>query len=114
LLSFVARAVRCAVTTVKEEGMAVIRKLGSSASRRLLRRVTKPIPIIGTAVVIVTAAGVLRRKGVFRGGVDIALDAVPVIGTAKGLIELVRGDFIPEKPPEARAKGRAKRPSKAA
>ena len=74
------------------------RSLQSSALRTLVRRVTKPIPIVGTAVVLLTAAEVLRRKGVFRGGLEIALDSLPFIGTAKGLVELVRGDFIPEKP----------------
>ena len=73
------------------------RSLQSSALRSLVRRVTKPIPIVGTAVVLLTAAEVLRRKGAFRGGLDIALDSLPFVGTAKGLVELVRGDFIPEK-----------------
>ena len=71
--------------------------LRTSAMRALLRRATKPIPIVGTGVVLLTAAGVLRRKGLLRGGLDLALDAVPIVGTAKGLVELVRGDLIPER-----------------
>lgn len=63
----------------------------------VLKRATKPIPVIGTVVVLATAYGVLRRKGFLRGTVDIALDALPIIGTAKGLVEVVRGDVIPDR-----------------
>jgi hypothetical protein len=75
------------------------RRIGGAVARRLL----KPIPVIGTAVVIATAFGVLRRKGVMRGSVDIGLDLLPIIGTAKGVVELMTGDFIPDRPGRDRA-----------
>ena len=70
---------------------------GKRVGASVLRRVAKPIPVVGTVVVLATAYGVLRRKGLMRGSVDIALDSIPFIGTAKGLVEIVRGDLIPDK-----------------
>jgi hypothetical protein len=49
-------------------------------------------------VVLATAYGVLRRKGFVRGSVDIGLDMIPIFGTAKGVVELVTGDLIPDQP----------------
>jgi hypothetical protein len=70
---------------------------GKRVGVSVLRRVAKPIPVIGTVVVLATAYGVLRRKGLMRGSVDIALDSIPIIGTAKGLVEIVSGDLIPDR-----------------
>ncbi len=64
---------------------------------KILKRIAKPIPIIGTAVVVMTAYAVLRRKGLLRGGLDVALDATPVVGSVKGVVELVTGDLIPDR-----------------
>lgn len=64
---------------------------------KILKRIAKPIPIIGTAVVLVTAYTVLRRKGLLRGGLDVALDATPVVGSVKGAVELLTGDLIPDR-----------------
>ena len=69
----------------------------------VLRRIAKPIPIIGTAVVLATAYAVLRRKGLLRGGLDVALDATPVVGSLKGAVELVTGDLIPDRARGGRA-----------
>ena len=66
---------------------------------RVLKRLAKPIPIIGTVVVIATAVTVLRRKGLLRGGLNVALDATPVVGSLKGAVELVTGDLIPDREP---------------
>jgi hypothetical protein len=73
------------------------------AGMKVLRRLAKPIPIIGTAVVLATAYAVLKRKGLLRGGLDVALDATPVVGSLKGAVELVTGDLIPDREPSGRA-----------
>ena len=70
----------------------------SRLAGKIIRRVAKPIPIIGTLVALATATAVLRRKGVMRGGLDVALDATPLVGTIKGAIEFIAGDLIPERP----------------
>ena len=73
---------------------------------KIIKRIAKPIPIIGTVVVLATAFAVLRRKGFFRGGLDVALDATPVVGSLKGAVELVTGDLIPDRE-EGKRSGRA-------
>ena len=70
---------------------------------KVLKRVAKPIPIIGTVVVLATAYAVLRRKGLLRGGLDVALDATPVVGSLKGAVELVTGDLIPDRAARGRS-----------
>ena len=63
--------------------------------RRLLRRVSRSIPFIGTAVALLTVGSAMRRKGFFGGAVDTALNAVPFVGAFKNTAEVVRGrDFI--------------------
>ena len=63
--------------------------------RRLLRRVGRSIPFIGTAVALLTVGSAMRRKGFFGGAVDTALNAVPFVGAFKNTAEVVRGrDFI--------------------
>ena len=79
--------------------------MAASLQRRMLRaggwrvakRLIKPIPIIGTAVAIGLAGYEIKRKGWLRGSVHVGLDATPVIGTAKGLLEIFTGDLIPDR-----------------
>jgi hypothetical protein len=73
------------------------------AGGRILKRFAKPLPFIGTVVVITTTYTVLRRKGMLRGGFDVALDAMPVVGTVKGVVELITGDLIPDRRDERSA-----------
>lgn len=63
----------------------------------LAKRIIKPIPIIGTVVVISLAGYDIRKKGLLRGGIHVGLDATPILGTAKGIVELFTGDLIPDK-----------------
>lgn len=70
---------------------------------KMLKRLTKPIPIIGTAVVIAFAIPVLRRKGMLKGGLDIALDAMPLVGSAKGIVEWFTGDLVPDRASRAKS-----------
>ena len=65
--------------------------------RKLAQRLLRPIPFVGTAVVLGTAGYALRRKGVVRGAAHIGLDIIPVVGTARAVVELFTGDLIPDK-----------------
>ena len=76
-----------------------------SITRTVLRKLVRPIPVIGEAAVLLTAASVLRRKGLVGGGLDIALDSIPIVGTAKSLLELATGDLIPDKRAAAPQRG---------
>lgn len=77
----------------------------SSFRRRVLRaggwslakRIIKPLPVVGSIVVIGLAGHEVKKKGLLRGAVHVGLDATPVIGTAKGIVELFTGDLIPDK-----------------
>jgi hypothetical protein len=46
----------------------------------------------------VTLSSAIRRKGVVRGAIHSALDAIPFVGGAKNIAEAVRGrDFLPDR-----------------
>jgi hypothetical protein len=66
---------------------------------RMSRRLSKSLPWIGGALALLTVAEAMKRKGVLRGGVDTALNALPFVGAMKNLAETVRGrDFIADRP----------------
>jgi hypothetical protein len=65
----------------------------------LTGRAARSIPWVGVAVALVTVAATIRRKGVVRGTLDTGLNAVPFLGAAKNVAEIVRGrDFIADRP----------------
>jgi hypothetical protein len=39
----------------------------------------------------------MRKKGVLRGALHVGLDILPVVGTAKAVVEIFTGDLIPDK-----------------
>ncbi len=79
--------------------MSVTRSATRLPARLLTRRLIRTWPIVGGILAVITVAGAVRRKGFFRGVLDTALDAVPVLGPTKNLIEFHRGrDFIREGP----------------
>jgi hypothetical protein len=60
------------------------------------------MPWIGTAVALAAVGAAVRRKGMFGGVVDTALDATPGVGAVKNLFEAIRGrDFIKDKRAQA-------------
>lgn len=86
--------------------------MAASLKRRMLRaggwrvakRLIKPIPVVGTLLVLGLAGHEIRKKGLLRGAVHVGLDATPVVGTAKALVELFTGDLIPDKEQQADVK----------
>lgn len=78
------------------------RRLMRAGGWTMARRLIKPVPIIGTVVVIGMAGYDIKKKGLLRGGLHVGLDATPIIGTAKGILELFTGDLIPDKKPRTR------------
>jgi len=77
------------------------RELARRAARaggwKLAKRLLRPIPFVGTAVVLSTAGHALRKKGKVRGAAHVGLDMIPFVGTAKTVVELFTGDLIPDK-----------------
>jgi len=90
-------------------------KVSASLKRRaaraggwaLAKRIIKPLPVVGTAVALGLAGYEIRRKGAVRGVVHVGLDALPVVGTAKAVLELFTGDLIADKddPRQPRRRG---------
>lgn len=71
--------------------------------RRLLRRVSRSVPVLGTLVAVAAIGAAVRRKGLLRGAIDTALNAIPFVGGMKNAAEVVRGrDFIGDRRPQTR------------
>jgi hypothetical protein len=78
------------MTTMKRR---VIRAGGWGVIKRLI----KPIPVVGSVFAVGLAGYEIRKKGLLPGAVHVGLDITPVVGTAKGVLELFTGDLIPDK-----------------
>ena len=84
----------------------------STLKRRIVRaggwgiakRLIKPIPIVGSIFAVGLAGYEIKRKGLLPGAVHVGLDVTPVVGTAKGVVELFTGDLIPDKSERSRKK----------
>ena len=77
--------------------MAIGRQVVQYGGARLARRLGRAVPVLGAVVALLTVRAAIRRKGFRRGVVDTALDATPVVGTAKAVYEMARGDMIPDR-----------------
>ncbi len=75
------------------------RRIARASGWKLAKRLIKPIPFVGSAVAIGLAAHEVRRKGLKNGALHVGLDLIPVIGTAKGIVEIFTGDLVPDKKP---------------
>ena len=73
------------------------RRVARAGGMRLVRRLIKPIPILGTAVALGFAGHEIRKKGWRNGLIHVGLDITPVVGTVKDVIEIFTGDLIPDK-----------------
>jgi hypothetical protein len=75
----------------------VARRAARAGGWKLAKRLLRPVPVVGTAVVLGTAGYALRKKGTVRGAAHVGLDMIPFVGTAKAVVELFTGDLIPDK-----------------
>jgi hypothetical protein len=75
----------------------ILRSLVRAGSTRLAKKLGKSIPLVGTAVVVGLVGYEIKQKGLMRGIVNTALDATPVLGTAKNVIEVFTGDWLADK-----------------
>ncbi len=82
--------------------MSITRQVSQYGRARLARRFSRSIPLLGAVVAIFAVRAAIRRKGFARGLADTALDATPVLGAAKNLYEIARGDILPDRPARAR------------
>jgi hypothetical protein len=67
------------------------------ARRKITKRLIRAVPWVGTVIAIAAFGSAVRQKGMFNGTLNTALDAIPFLGSAKGVAEIVRGrDFLPD------------------
>lgn len=79
----------------KKKGLG--RKIIHAGGWQVAKRLAKTVPFGGTAVVLFLVGTDIKKKGVVGGLINSGIDAIPFIGLAKNAVELVRGDFIPDK-----------------
>jgi len=75
----------------------VKRRIVRAGGWGLVKRLIKPIPFVGSIFAVSLAGYEIRKKGLLPGAVHVGLDATPVVGTAKGVLEIFTGDLIPDK-----------------
>ena len=68
-----------------------------AGSWRLAKKLIKPLPVVGTVLALGLAGLAIKKKGLLRGAIHVGLDATPVLGTAKNVVEIFTGDLIPDK-----------------
>ena len=83
-----------AMTDRKSE---IKRKIVHAGGWQIAKRVAKMVPLGGTVVVVALVGSYIRKKGVVKGLLNSGIDAIPFVGLAKNAVEIVRGDFIPDK-----------------
>jgi len=71
-------------------------RVGWAVVKKLLRA----IPIIGPVFTVGFAGHDIKKKGLLPGAVHVGLDVTPVVGTAKNVVEIFTGDWIPDKTPK--------------
>lgn len=81
--------------TEKKNGIG--RKIVHAGGWQVAKRIARTVPFGGTAVVLVLVGTDIKKKGVLGGLINSGIDAIPFVGLAKNAVELVRGDFIPDK-----------------
>lgn len=80
-----------------EKKKGIGRKIVHAGGWQVAKRIAKTIPFGGTAVALILVGTDIKKKGVVGGLVNSGIDAIPFVGLAKNAVELVRGDFIPDK-----------------
>ena len=74
-------------------------RVGWAVAKRLI----KAIPFVGPIFSVGFAGYEIKKKGVIPGAIHVGLDVTPVVGTAKNVVEIFTGDWIPDKTDAPRA-----------
>jgi hypothetical protein len=81
-----------------EKKHSIKRKVLHAGGWQLAKRIAKTIPFGGTVIAVVLVGSDIRNKGVAKGLLNSGIDAIPFVGLAKNVFEIVNGDLIPDKP----------------
>jgi hypothetical protein len=63
----------------------------------VVKKLIKAIPFIGPVFSVGSAGYEIKKKGLVPGVVHVGLDVTPVLGTAKNVVEIFTGDWVPDK-----------------
>lgn len=77
--------------------MTVKRRIIRAGGWGIIKRIIKPIPVVGSLFAVGLAGYEIRKKGLLPGAIHVGLDVTPVVGTAKNVVEIFTGDWIPDK-----------------
>ena len=78
--------------------MSIRQQAVQYGQRRITNKLRRSIPWVGGILALMTLGAAIRRKGLFGGAIDTALDFTPFVGGVKNMAEVVRGrDFIRDK-----------------
>ena len=80
-----------------ENNKSIKKKILHAGGWQVAKRLAKAIPFGGSVVAIILVVSDIRAKGVVNGLINSGIDAIPFVGLAKNGIEIMRGDFIPDK-----------------
>lgn len=80
-----------------EKPKSVSRKIAEAGGWKLARRVGKQIPGVGTALAIGLVGYDIKNKGLVKGIINSGLDAIPIVGMGKNVIEMFTGDWLADK-----------------
>jgi hypothetical protein len=69
----------------------------SRSAWEVTKKLLKAIPFIGPVFTVGFAGRDIHKKGLVPGAVHVALDVTPMVGTAKNVVEIFTGDWIPDK-----------------
>jgi hypothetical protein len=77
--------------------MTLKRRIVKAGGWALIKRAIKAIPVVGSVFAVGLAGYEIKKKGIVPGAVHVGLDITPVVGTAKNVVEIFTGDWIPDK-----------------
>jgi hypothetical protein len=71
--------------------MGMTKQLVQFGRAKATRRLIRAAPWVGGLVALATLGSAMRRKGMFGGALDTALDFIPFVGGVKNAAVAVRG-----------------------
>lgn len=74
------------------------RKAVEAGGWHVVKKIGKAVPVIGGILTVGLVGYDIKKKGVVKGVINSGLDAIPVIGTAKNVVEFFTGDLLSDKP----------------
>jgi hypothetical protein len=82
---------------MEKDKKSLKRKVVEVGGWQVAKRVAKSIPYVGGIMAIGLVGYDIKKKGVIKGVLNSGLDAIPLVGTAKNVVEFFTGDLLSDK-----------------